>query len=419
MKFIKSQKLIILVIFLLFGSEIYSQIWTTKPMIPTRRWYPGCAELNGKLYVVGGQSEDFPNFSLTTLEVYDAAVETWEILTPMSVSRWGVMVVAYNGKIYAIGGLTGSFSNGFTSTNAVEEYNPLNDTWTTKSPMQTERGYGGAVVFNDSIYVFGGYRAQSGQDLQTLEKYYPLTDTWVSLPIEMPTPRSTFMTARVNNKVYFIGGWGSSLVEEFNIISGGWTSRSALPVATGGSGVAVEDSLIYIIGGRGGNFDEFQSYNTNTDVWAMLNPMPTPREGLVAGIVDHKVYCITGSYPSGYPSPFPFTNVNEEARDIISTVDLNYVQPAVFILYQNYPNPFNPITQIEYSLAKPGKVVLKIYNIQGKEIKALVDEYQSAGNKTISWNGTDNLGNEVTSGVYFFKLQFSGNALVKKMVLLR
>jgi len=415
MKINNSYAAMILLLIIICGSDFYAQTWTSKATIPTKRWYPGCAELNGKIYVVGGQGEDSPYSSQNNLEVYDPSTDSWGVLSPMQESRWGAMVVAYGEKIYVIGGLTGSFVNGFTSTNVVEEYNPSTDTWTTKSSMQTERGWGGGVVINDTIYVFGGYKKQSGQDLSTIEKYYPPDDVWTLSSITMPSARSTFMTAKVNDNIYLIGGWGSNLVEEYNVISSKWHSKSTLPVATGGGGVAVDDSLIYIIGGRSTDFNEFQCYNTKTDLWTLLTPMPTPREGLVSAIVNKKVYSITGSAPSG----FPYISANEEAKDIISDANITYNQPVEFYLYQNYPNPFNPGTRIEYSLKKPEKVSLSIYNLQGKEIKTLINEYQSAGKKSVYWNGKDNSGNEVASGIYFYEIQSNNYNLIKKMILLR
>jgi len=90
-----------------------------------------------------------------------------------------------------------------------------------------------------------------------------------------------------------------------------------------------------------------------------------------------------------------------------------------FRLEQNYPNPFNPTTSIKYDISVSTKVVLKIYNIMGKEVKTLVNEDQSAGIQSIIWNGTDNSGNAVSSGVYIFSLQIGRNSQSKKMVLMK
>jgi hypothetical protein len=90
-----------------------------------------------------------------------------------------------------------------------------------------------------------------------------------------------------------------------------------------------------------------------------------------------------------------------------------------FHLDQNYPNPFNAETVIEYVLPTTAQVKLSIYNILGQHIKSLVDEYQKMGCKNITWDGTDQAGKEVSSGVYFYKLRTESFIEVKKMLMLK
>jgi hypothetical protein len=63
--------------------------------------------------------------------------------------------------------------------------------------------------------------------------------------------------------------------------------------------------------------------------------------------------------------------------------------PEDFELRQNYPNPFNPSTSIEYVLVQQSRVILKVYNILGQEVRTLVNEFQTAGEKSVVWNGRD------------------------------
>lgn len=93
--------------------------------------------------------------------------------------------------------------------------------------------------------------------------------------------------------------------------------------------------------------------------------------------------------------------------------------PFRFGLHQNYPNPFNPTTIIQYDLPKDSKVVLKIYNVLGQEVRALVHERQSAGSKAIVWDGKDNTGHSVSSGIYIYRLQAGTFVQSRKMTLLR
>jgi hypothetical protein len=93
--------------------------------------------------------------------------------------------------------------------------------------------------------------------------------------------------------------------------------------------------------------------------------------------------------------------------------------PTGFNLSQNYPNPFNPETRIEFSLPHTGQVTIEIYNILGQKVKTLVNERLSAGKKTVTWDGTDDSGALVSSGVYLYRIKPGDFVEAKKMVLLR
>jgi uncharacterized protein (DUF362 family) len=90
-----------------------------------------------------------------------------------------------------------------------------------------------------------------------------------------------------------------------------------------------------------------------------------------------------------------------------------------FRLSQNYPNPFNLITVIEYHLNRPARVVLAIYNVSGERVTTLVDKHQSRGLKRIIWNGTNECGKTVASGIYFCTLRVGEFIQSKKIALLK
>ena len=132
--------------------------------------------------------------------------------------------------------------------------------------------------------------------------------------------------------------------------------------------------------------------------------------------------------PAVYESKVVVQSMNTDEKDTVSlylTVDEalsikdNLALPLVFSLSQNYPNPFNPSTYLEYSIPIAGRVHLAIYDILGHEIATLVDTYQDPGYKSIIWNGTDKFGNDVSTGMYFYKLRAGNFEKVRKMVLLK
>ncbi|MBT3169371.1 MAG: T9SS type A sorting domain-containing protein [Candidatus Cloacimonetes bacterium] len=98
----------------------------------------------------------------------------------------------------------------------------------------------------------------------------------------------------------------------------------------------------------------------------------------------------------------------------------NYIEALDFVqLSQNYPNPSSSQTSINFSLKKGGKTVLKILNIRGQTVKTLVDEQRAIGSYTALWDGTDNYGKPVASGVYFYRLMVENRVKTKKLTLVK
>ena len=86
------------------------------------------------------------------------------------------------------------------------------------------------------------------------------------------------------------------------------------------------------------------------------------------------------------------------------------------MLIQNYPNPFNPETVIEYYLPESNFIKLNVYNIEGKKVKTLYHGYSQSGYHQINWNGNNDKGNSLSSGVYILNLEYDKNILNSKMV---
>ena len=104
-----------------------------------------------------------------------------------------------------------------------------------------------------------------------------------------------------------------------------------------------------------------------------------------------------------------------DVEDTLSNTEI----PNVVSLSQNYPNPFNPVTNIDFSVDVSGMVSLKVYDISGKEVSNLFNDYLTPGNYSIKWNATDNFGNELSSGMYIYQLNTNSGILTNRMVLMR
>jgi M6 family metalloprotease-like protein len=99
--------------------------------------------------------------------------------------------------------------------------------------------------------------------------------------------------------------------------------------------------------------------------------------------------------------------------------------PESFELFQNYPNPFNPSTTIAYTIhsrgssKSPDRTKLEIYNLLGQRVRTLVDELQSPGSYSLEWNGENDSGRKMSSGIYFYRLILGDESVTKKMMLVK
>jgi hypothetical protein len=111
-----------------------------------------------------------------------------------------------------------------------------------------------------------------------------------------------------------------------------------------------------------------------------------------------------------------------EASLLVTGVDDNEHAgslPENFALLQNYPNPFNPTTSITYKIARVADVKLSIYNLHGQKLRTLVDERRAVGSYTVEWDGKDQLGKAVASGVYFYRLEAGEFLQTRKMLFVK
>jgi len=93
--------------------------------------------------------------------------------------------------------------------------------------------------------------------------------------------------------------------------------------------------------------------------------------------------------------------------------------PEIFALRQNYPNPFNPITTIAYDVPEMTSVLVDIYNILGQQVRTLINRSHEPGYYRIQWDGTNDYGEVLPSGMYIYSIQASGFTSVKKLVLMK
>ncbi len=133
---------------------------------------------------------------------------------------------------------------------------------------------------------------------------------------------------------------------------------------------------------------------------------------LVNGIYEANLHIINDDPDEGYLE-IPVT------LTVAPPIEAEAIFPAITQLHQNHPNPFNPTTTISFDLVNTGKITLNVYNIKGELVRTLASENYPAGQNSILWNGEDNNGNSVSSGIYFYSLKAGNHEETKKMILLK
>jgi len=140
-------------------------------------------------------------------------------------------------------------------------------------------------------------------------------------------------------------------------------------------------------------------------------------EGLDADETSYIFMNMSGNHAYGVAAVF-----DDGISEIVS-VEINDNDeddlPLITTLAGNYPNPFNPETTIKLAVHEAGQVTLDIYNVRGQKIRSLINGHLDAGNHDIVWNGIDDKGNSVGSGVYFYNMKFGKYSSTKKMILMK
>ncbi|MDZ7340858.1 MAG: T9SS type A sorting domain-containing protein [candidate division KSB1 bacterium] len=161
------------------------------------------------------------------------------------------------------------------------------------------------------------------------------------------------------------------------------------------------DAEFHITGSESADLSGYQGREVKLRVQSQgINDKAT---GIVAGVVE--LYRINRSQLDKKSAPREYTQQAARCRS--------------YKLEQNYPNPFNPDTEIHYELPEACHVTLKIYNLLGQQIKTLVDHDAPAGSHTVRWDGKDQHGHNLASGIYLYRLEAGSYVASNKLALVR
>lgn len=255
----------------------------------------GLAELNGKLYVMGG----YPSTRVTvrTVQIYDIASDSWKYGPELPMPNNHGMAAALNGKIYLIGGQLTADQEGYVDT--VYELDPDGTAWVEKARMPTSRSGGVAVVHGGKIYVAGG-RVPRGNDFAV---YDPAANKWEVLP-DLPSQRNHMTGAAINGKIHVVGGrLGNGLSplktdvhEVFDPQTKTWSTAAPMLGSRSGINGVMARGCFHVWGGEApeGMTPQHEYYDPRTNKWASLPIMPVPVHGVVGSAFVNGVIWVTG-----------------------------------------------------------------------------------------------------------------------------
>lgn len=388
--------------------------WMSAAPMSTPRAELSAVVLEGKIYAIGGRDED--GKALRTVERYDPSTEQWEEVAPMNRARYGATAVVWDGRILVIGGRGPEDDDGvgnaeYEALSSVEAYVPASDTWQAFPELEDERSGAAAVVFNESIYVFGGTREESneGKYVFSIERYEPSEQEWEELDVELPSALVSMAAVAVGEEVLLIGGFNPAPVSgvlSFNREEGLSSLQFSVGPPRGGLAATVVGDSVFVLGGRGTS-GAFRNAHLLFRQGATLRmeegePMSTARADLAAVTLNDTVYVLGGEDQQGR------VLASTEALQARGTATQRRPAPPDFTLQAAHPNPFQQSTRLVFSTtaqAASQHATVRVYDLQGRRVATLVDRVLPPGTHEARWNGTGASGQDLPAGTYLIQLQ--------------
>jgi hypothetical protein len=351
-----------------------------------------------------------------------------------------------SGYVYVTGYSQGSDS-GYDFTTI--KYTPAGDTAWIRRYNGPGNGddYPNTIALDGSrnVYVCGYSYSNETSDDYTVIKYHPNGDTaWVRR-YNGPYNSSDNAYAMVldhSENVYITGSsatgddnTGYATIKYSSDGDSLWVRIYEGPGngEDGARAIAVDDSDNIYVTGRsyggsetGDDYATIKYYPNGDTAWVIRYNSPANNTDVASAItVDDSgnVYVTGTSYNSLTYTDYTTIKYVKKPSAVGNEVESSE-KPSEFTLSQNYPNPFNPTTTIKFKVQGsrfkvPVHTTLKIYNVRGQMVRTLVDEPKSTGDYTIQWDGKNDKGEQLSSGVYFYQLKVGDYTSAKKMVLLK
>ncbi len=287
--------------------------WTSKTGMTASTYGAGTVEVNGTIYVIGGNTG---SVTVSTVHAYNPATDAWSAPAPPSMvtprENFGCAVIG--SKVYAIGGDNGG---PIANVEVLDAASPA--AWMALTPIPTPLRYHSAAAVNGKIYVFGGHDGVVyNPATYVFDPSQGAGGTW-STAAAPPSLRQSHRCAVVNGKIYVIGGFDGGYlgtVEEYDPASNLWRTRNPMPTALEHFLCAEISGRIYVIGGyNGGQSYLVYQYDPSVDAWAAMSSMPSARSSLFGAVSGGRIYAIGGYNAGPLNTNEEYTPANEGLGD--------------------------------------------------------------------------------------------------------
>jgi len=409
----KIKTYITMFLLLMIASPIFSQDlhWETLPDMPVPRVGHCAVVFNDRIWIIGGKNQ--LNHSLKTVDCFNLKSRTWESgVAELKHTRFNAAAVVYDNKIFVIGG-----HNNRQILSSVEYYDSTYKEWKEFTPLIYPREGATAVVFKDRMYVIGGVTNKGfiPPPIDIVEYWDSSARNWQeSTEWRLVTPRVFMQSVVFDQYVYTIGGlWFDDqldLVERFGFDMG-TEPVNPLPTPKFYFSAVRLDQYIYVLGGISpdsfGAFDDttVYYYSPQLDQWNEASfAMTSPRAGLCAVTYKNDVY-VFGGMDANFEILATAEQLKGSQTSIVNRDNPNFL-PTEHRLVANYPNPFNSLTTITFELARQSsQLLLVIFNVKGEAVRSFRLNSLPPGTHQIQWDGRDEQGRVVESGIYLAQLR--------------
>ena len=433
-------------------------------MVHPRMLHTATLLQDGKVLLVGGNQQE--------TELYDPDTRTFAVIGSTFYNHYqGATATLLNdGRVLIAGGIY--------APNKAELYNPQNGTFEPTDSLHTEHSFHTATLLSDGRVLIAGGQYQVGPQTHSVcEIYDPQTGKFSltdSLNEDCSEHSATILP---NGQVLIAAGTqtttpGSGIAlracELYNPVSGKFTRTQNMQQDRSGHQATLLNNGKVLISCGSWSQRYGELYDYQSDSWSLTGDMTELRRNYhSATLLSTGRVLLAGGYTdSATTSAELYDPVTNTFIATQSMIDARYTHVATelangnvlvtggyntsgvlnkaevclidtlnvgindnqkryrhfgkdFQLVQNYPNPFNPATMIQFHIPVVAHINLNIYNIAGEKVRTLLNRTYPAGMHAVSWDGTDDSGKQVSSGIYAYVIRSNGYQDAKRMILIR